>query len=367
MKPIVLLGEARGEQEEKIGEGFVGSSGVELLRMLDEAGTLSLTSVDRDYINKYYRQADPNFLDMVWRLHPEFHRTNVFQLRPPGNKIEALCGGKGTAITGYPSLVKGKYVRAEFKSELERLGDELVSLDPNLVVCLGNSALWAMCGTTGISKLRGTTSLSTHTASGFKCISTYHPAAVLRQWELRPVTIIDLAKASREALFPDVKRPKREIWIDPTIEDLYEFKRLHIDGAEYLTIDIENPGGPISCIGFAPSTQVALVIPFIDKRKPNRSYWATLKEELLALDFVKQLLYDTSLPKRMQNGIYDVAVILRYWGFKVLAAQDDSMLIHHALQPESLKSLGFLGSVYTDEGSWKGMRKSMMDDYKRDG
>ena len=32
------------------------------------------------------------------------------------------------------------------------------------------------------------------------------------------------------------------------------------------------------------------------------------------------------------------------------------MLLHHALQPESLKALGFLGSLYTDEGPWKQMR-----------
>ncbi len=33
------------------------------------------------------------------------------------------------------------------------------------------------------------------------------------------------------------------------------------------------------------------------------------------------------------------------------------MLLHHALQPESLKGLGYLGSVYTDHGSWKQERK----------
>jgi len=32
------------------------------------------------------------------------------------------------------------------------------------------------------------------------------------------------------------------------------------------------------------------------------------------------------------------------------------MLAHHALQPESEKGLGFLGSVYTNEPSWKLMR-----------
>jgi hypothetical protein len=32
------------------------------------------------------------------------------------------------------------------------------------------------------------------------------------------------------------------------------------------------------------------------------------------------------------------------------------MLLHHALHPESEKGLGFLGSVYTNEASWKLMR-----------
>ena len=45
-------------------------------------------------------------------------------------------------------------------------------------------------------------------------------------------------------------------------------------------------------------------------------------------------------------------------GLRTYGASEDTMLLHHALQPESLKSLGFLGSVYTDEGSWKGMRKT---------
>jgi hypothetical protein len=32
------------------------------------------------------------------------------------------------------------------------------------------------------------------------------------------------------------------------------------------------------------------------------------------------------------------------------------MLLHHALYPEAQKSLGYMGSLYTDEGSWKQMR-----------
>lgn len=353
-----------GEQEQKIGAGFVGSSGVELLRMLHDAGALALTSADKDYISRFYREGNPSFVDMIWRLHPEFHRTNVFQLRPQGNKIEALCGGKAEAITGYPAITKAKYVRREFKSELERLGDELVSLDPNLIICLGNSALWAMAGTTGVSKLRGTTCVSTHTASGFKCLATYHPAAVLRQWELRPVTVIDLMKASREALFPEIRRPKREIWIEPTLDDLYEFKRRYIPKGIQLSVDIETSGNQITCIGFG-NAKVALVIPFVDSRQKDRSYWRRQQDEKEAWQFVIAIMEDPEIHKTYQNGAYDLVFKIRSVGIRTYGATEDTMLAHHALQPESLKSLAFLGSCYCDEGAWKSMR-TKDDTIKRD-
>ena len=37
-------------------------------------------------------------------------------------------------------------------------------------------------------------------------------------------------------------------------------------------------------------------------------------------------------------------------------AAHDTMLLHHSLQPEMLKGLGFLASVYADEGAWMEMR-----------
>lgn len=369
---IVLCGEAYGENEQKINAPFVGASGIELLRMLDEAGVITLTSADFDYINKYYRAVGsdgPMFIDMIWRLHPELHRTNVFMQHPPGNRLEWFCGPRTEGIKGYPALIKGKaggYVRQEFIPELERLADELVSIDPNLVICFGNTALWALCGTSGVSKLRGTTSISTHTATGYKCLACYHPAAVLRQWENRPVTVLDLMKAKREAEYPEIRRPRREIWIEPTLEDLQRFYNQYIAVKREIAVDIENPGGPITCVGFAVGKTVAIVIPFVDKRTKSRSYWQTKEDELKAIDFIRKVLYDKTILKTMQNGLYDVAVLWRQWGLKTKGFVEDSMLAHHALQPEALKGLGFLGSVYTDEGSWKQMRKTDVDVYKRD-
>jgi len=329
MTNLVILGEAYGEREEAEGLPFVGASGYELTRMLDAAG-----------IHK-----------------ADCHLTNVLNLRPPGNKIEALCGTKAEGIPGFPAIAKAKYLRAEFQPELERLSNELIDHDPNLILCLGNTALWALTGQTGVKKRRGTTSVSTHTVSGYKLLATYHPAAVLRQWELRPVTIIDLMKAERERWFPEVRRPQREIWIEPTIPDMELFYAQHIVGCRLLSVDIETSGNQITCIGFAPRADVALVVPFVDYRRKERNYWASPADEQQAWRFVRQILTNESIPKVYQNGLYDIAFCLRSMGLPTFGAQHDTMLLHHALQPEMLKGLGFLGSVYTDEGSWKSERK----------
>lgn len=337
MTEIVIIGEAWGEREEMEQTPFVGPSGYELSRMLAEAGI---------------HRADC-FL------------TNVFNLRPKGNNIETLCGARADGIPGYPYLTKGKYVRTEFTPELHRLAEELDSVNPNLILALGNTALWALLGTTGISKLRGTASTSTHTISGFKVLPTYHPAAILRQWELRPVTILDLIKAKREALFPEVIRPERQIWIEPALEDLETFYDLHIDGCSRLSVDIETAGTQITCIGFAPSAKLSLVVPFTDQRRARGSYWPSREAELCAWRFVARVL-DHPSEKVFQNGTYDIAFLWRSYKLKVRNCMHDTLLLHHALQPESPKSLAFLGSCYTNESAWKLMRKRGKETIKGD-
>jgi uracil-DNA glycosylase len=329
MYNIALIGEAWGEVEERERTAFVGPTGYELTRMLNEAGI---------------RRSDC-FL------------TNVFNLRPPGNKIEALCGPKGMGLPNYPSIGKAGYIQRKYRGELERLADELEEVNPNVIITLGNTASWAMLGKTMISKIRGTVQLSTHTITDFKVLPTYHPAAIFRQWTLRPVTIVDLMKGKRESLFPEIRRPERQIWIEPTLEDLYEFDQLYIRSCERLAVDIETAGSIITCIGFAPGRNIALVIPFVRSLRARTAYWPSVGIERKVFQFVKEILQRPT-PKIFQNGLYDIAFIYRTWGIGVVNADQDTMLLHHALQPESLKSLGFLGSIYTDEGAWKQMRES---------
>lgn len=365
MKPIFLIGEARGEAEHRLGTSFVGASGIELIRMLGEAKLISFTPTDRDYIHRYYTTQDSTMVEAIWNLHPEVYRTNVFALHPPRNDLEFFCGPKAEAIPGYPALLKSKYVRRDFALELDRLRDELLRLDPDLVICLGNTPLWAMAGRTGITKLRGTTLLSTHTVSGFKLLPTFHPAAVLRQWENRPTVIADFMKAKREAQYPEIRRPHREIWIEPGIEDIRRFISTYIRGCDLLSVDIETSGSRITCIGFAPSPQLAIVIPFDDERAKGGSYWPTRDLEAQVWRLVRSVLVDRSIRKLFQNGAFDIAFLLRAYGIPVMNAAEDTMLLQHALHPEALKGLGYLGSIYSDEGSWKHMRKKY-ETIKRD-
>jgi len=358
MTDVVIVGESYGENEARIKEAFVGSSGIELLRMLHEGGILELTAEDQSYIYKFWVDRDPRLIDMVWRMHPEIYRTNVFNLRPAGNKIEDLCGPRATAISGLPSFGKSKYFRIEFEPEIDRLADELLRQDPNLIIACGNTACWALLGNVKISTIRGTTHLSTHTVRGYKVLPVYHPAAVMRNWEYRPTTVADFIKAARESKFPEIRRPKREIWIAPTLEDIREFRTRYIDNCKLLSVDIETSGRAITCIGFAPNPSVALVIPFVRPSKNGRNYFTNPTSEREAWRIISEILADPSTQKTFQNGVYDISFLLRAYGIKTINAEHDSMLLHHALYPESEKSLGYLGSIYTDEGSWKRMRRT---------
>lgn len=357
-KPIFLLGEARGANEDRIKSAFVGSSGVELIRMLSDASVLTLSQSDWAWLRAYYAKGDPKYIEEIWRAHPEFHRTNVFNLHPPGDKLEHFCGDRREAIPGYPKLGNIGWIHNDYAPELDRLGNEILQHDPNVIVALGNTPIWALTGRTGVSKLRGTTLLSTHCVSDYKLLCVYHPAAVIRQYELRPVTVIDLHKSLRERGFPELRRPSVAIWVEPALDDIRTFIHDHITGCTLLAADIETAGTRVTCISLAPRRDLVLVVPFDDPRQADRSYWRTPEDERRAWSLVRGVLEDPAVPKLFQNGMYDIAFLWRSVGVKVFGAREDTMLLSHALQPESLKGLGYLGSVYAgDHGAWKTQRK----------
>ena len=333
---IMLVGEAYGEKEEELKVPFVGASGYILDGMLSQVG---LTRHD-------------------------CYVTNVFNLRPkPSNDVKNLCGTKAEGLHGYPTLQKGKYVLARYKPELDRLYSEINRINPNILVALGATAAWALLKSTGIKAIRGSVAMSHPSlplGRTYKVLPTYHPAAIGREWSNRPIGIADLEKAKRESETPIFRRPKRELWLYPTLEDLALYERLHIKEGRLAAGDIETKNNQITCISFAPSKASAIIIPFYSELRQGKNYWATLEEELEAWNYVRR--WCAILKMLFQNGMYDFQFLWRVYGIPVPEAAEDTMLLHHAFQPEMEKGLGFLASVYTDEVSWKFMRKGMKHD-----
>lgn len=333
---VAFVGEAPGEQEEMTGIPFMGSSGQELGQMCLEVG---------------------------WQRREIFF-TNVLHKRPPSNKLDAWCLPKKEVGKDYyhEPLRTGQYLHPELLPELDRLRRELENAKPNLVVALGATATWALMGTAKITAIRGTISEST-LIPGLKVLPTYHPAYVLRSWESRTIVVSDLFKARAESRFSEIRRPTRHLFTEPDISDLAEWEDILLR-ASILGVDIETSRGQITTIGFAVSPQLALVFPFADGRKTNGSYWEKHSDERLAWLIVQEVL-ESPIPKVFQNGLYDLQYISRL-GFKVLNCLDDTMILSHALWPEMRKDLGFLGSIHTNESSWKVLRNRAKDQTKRD-
>lgn len=333
---IALVGEAWGEKEEEAGAPFVGTSGWLLDQMLAQAGI----------------------------ARSECLITNCFNLRPrPTNDIKNLCGPRTTGIPGLPQVQAGKYIRAEYAPELERLYDEIMVSNPNIIIALGATAAWAFLDTSGIRSIRGATTVTCNRVSNilgrqYKLLPTYHPAAVAREWSIRPIVIADLDKARRQSSTPEFTRPSRSIWLRPTLQDLAIYDRDFIQPADSLTADIETKQDQITCFGFAPNPDTAIVIPFF--LESGQNYWSTIEEELIAWDYVRRWL--ATKPTTFQNGMYDINFTWSRYGIPVPLASEDTMLLQHAWQPEMQKGLGFLASVYTEEASWKFMGKGKKHD-----
>lgn len=325
MSSIYIVGEAWGEQEEREGRAFVGPSG----HLLD--GLLSAAGISRR----------------------ECTIDNVFNFRPERNDLESLMTKEPLYATQALTPYKPKmWLRQEHLHHVLDLRERILSVRPNLVLALGNTPLWALTGATGIKKMRGSPMLCSF--APIKLIATYHPAAVLRQWNLRPIVFMDISKAKAQSAFPELHRPQRFIILQPSLHDIENFYEEHVVPARRLSCDIETKGRHITEVGFASSPSHAIVIPFYTRAERDGNYWRTFNDEKAAWEWVRRFCREKPLVG--QNFQYDMQYLWKEAAIPTPKVEGDTMLLHHSLQPELEKGLGFLGSIYTDEPSWKFMR-----------
>src|SRR5690606_11874083 len=144
----------------------------------------------------------------------------------------------------------------------------------------------------------------------------------------------------------------RNVYVAETLEDLQWFESKFRSGAA--TVDIETVPNwkQITDIGIAYSDTEVLVIPILDKTKPDYSYWK-YEDEFKVWEYVRQVLADPEVGIRGQGYIYDATWIYQLLLIPSREYRGDPLNLHHALYPEMSKDLGFLGSLYCDETAWK--------------
>jgi uracil-DNA glycosylase len=148
---VMFVGEAPGGDEDRIGRPFVGRAGQLLDRMLAAIG------LDRDHV----------------------YIANVVPWRPPGNRTPTL---------------------QETQTCLPFIRRQIDLADPEILVCLGASAVQTLLGVQGgITRVRGSWfDYQRESGPPIKALAMFHPAYLLRQPAQKRLAWVDmraLAKA----------------------------------------------------------------------------------------------------------------------------------------------------------------------------
>ena len=222
----------------------------------------------------------------------------------------------------------------------EELQDELRKGKFNIVVPMGNPALYAILERSGITKWRG--SILWSDLVNKKCLPTIHPAASMRQYIYKHFIIADFRKAREQAEFGEIKSREREYLLEPSFAEVEGFFKKLKKGDE-VAFDIEVIRGEVSCISFATSPEYALVVPFHLKGQP----YFTLDQEAEVWLWIARTLSDEKIKKIGQNLAFDTSFLFEKYGI-VTKNLEDTMIAHRLTFPDYPAGLDFMTSMYTD-------------------
>jgi len=331
---IAFVGEAPGADEVSFGRPFCGNAG----RIFDQL--LRCANIERS----------------------ECLVTNVFDEKLPENDVANWCINTQAKESSpnyplrCPQIDRGKWLHPDHIHHIQRLEEELQTAQPTLTIPLGGTALWALTGNvaSGIGRVKGTLMRSLRRFGDLKLMPMYHPAFLFHSYKYFMPMVMWMMKAKDEAESPEITYTERELWLEPTLDDILQFDKQYLIDAPYISIDIETipKWRHIKSVGFSDGPHHAICIPFTDDRKTNRSYWSTVEEEVKAWEYISWICNKLQ-PKAGQNFTYDLRW-LHDRGIFVRNALYDTRLEHHALYPELDKDLGFLGALYAKERAWKG-------------
>lgn len=257
----------------------------------------------------------------------------------------------------------------KLEDHIEELQTEINQIQPNCILALGGSALWALTGIRpkgkkkednegvlkfgGISNYRG----SILQGMGRKVVSTYHPAHLIHQgkgeiqayWQ-RQVMVFDFKRALYQSGFPEIIRPVRTLTVCKNSTQLYDFLNRNVSNLK-MSVDIEAHGSCIPiCIGLSFSRKEGFTVPLWNELGSHRI--SDIPDHDLAQIWIllSKALYEKHIIG--QNFGYDRDKIRRL-GFSISKLCSDTMLKAFAISPELPKNLAFNTSLYTEEPYYK--------------
>lgn len=319
---VMLVGEFPTEQELLKGQPFSSSAGFELNKMLKEANL--------------FRES--------------CFVTTVNRTRAPGGRTDGLVAMKKKDITDDHILFNGRYVRRSVTEGIEELRAEIALVKPNVIIAMGNLALFALTGQWGVNSWRSSVMEST-LCPGRKVIPTISPNMLFAQWKWRGLIVHDLRRAQRQMRFPEINRPEYKFVVRPVYPTAHAILTQLAEQAESapgtmrLAADIETRAGHIACIGFAWSSLDAICIPLMCLHNPE-GYW-TLDEEASLCHLIYRIFQSALIIG--QNFNYDAQYTLRHWHFAPKYVVRDTMLKQHSCFSNMEKNLAFLSSMYCED------------------
>jgi len=308
--------------------------------------------------------------------------------RPDRSESSALTGGYAgkilTAVLEDVGLSKVPYslhnarscvtpmtatkdsVKESFEPCRTRIQAELVALPKaKILVPMGPEALKA-CGIKGSlhgnkTAQRGNNFHHEIDGRSFWTFPTVHPSLLKVNPRYTGIFKIDLDRVAKAHKHGRLDWDEGRINLEPTVEDVEAFAEL-ADQLDYpVALDVETAGfgfqAPLTCIGFSCDGDT-IVVPLLtwgddyDQRKPA---WFG-EDSRRVKEAIQRICSYSRLT--MQNGQYDCSV-LEHNGFRVASNYRrrgyDTYGAAYVIASELPRSLGELGSYYTDSPRWKGM------------
>lgn len=277
-------------------------------------------------------------------MRSECYVTNLVNARPYNNDLGQWFAFKKKDRTPAHVELMGRWVLPIVKEGYEALLQEIRTVQPRVIICLGNAAMWALTQRWGVVKWRG--SMLRH--NGICTIPTIHPAAILREWSWRQTTVQDFRRAKKIADGDTDEEPAWNFIIRPSFAKAVETLKFLFDGLEtgdleWLDFDLETRAGHIACAGISWTKLDAISLPFMCLEN-REGYWS-LDEETEVLYLLYRVLTHPRVKVRWQNGLYDAQYTYKHWHFIPRGVQD-TMISQHSIFATMPKSLAYQASIY---------------------